>query len=341
MSRVLVARLDSAGDVLLTGPAIRAVAARSRHVSLLVSPAGAAAAALLPSVDEVIVWDCPWTGFDPTPVDAGSVAGLVARVRRGDYDLAVICTSDHQSPLPLALLLRQAGVGRIVAASHDYPGALLDVRHPPGGPHEVQRNLSLVEAAGFAWREPVPPRLAVRQPYVAVPPELAEHPAGYVVVHPQASVAARSIPAAKTQEIITGLVDAGCTVVLTGQGTSSTSSMGCRPAADRFVDLTGRTTFAELAAVLADAVCLVAGNTGPAHLAAAVGTPVVSLFAPVVPASAWAPWGVPTVVLGDQRAACAGSRARDCQVPGHPCLTGVPVSDVVAAVAALTRKVAA
>ena len=63
-----------------------------------------------------------------------------------------------------------------------------------------------------------------------------------------------------------------------------------------------------------------APNTGAAHLAAAVGTPVVSLFAPVVPAERWAPYGVPTVLLGDQDAPCAGSRARSCPVPGHPCL---------------------
>ena len=74
--------------------------------------------------------------------------------------------------------------------------------------------------------------------------------------------------------------------------------------------------------MLAGARAVVAVNTGPAHLAAAVGTPVVSLFAPVVAASAWAPYGVPVVVLGDQYAACVGTRARTCPVPGHPCLTG-------------------
>jgi heptosyltransferase III len=85
--------------------------------------------------------------------------------------------------------------------------------------------------------------------------------------------------------------------------------------------------------VLAGAEAVVVGNTGPAHLAAAVGTPVVSLFAPVVPAVRWRPWKVPHLLLGDQAAACAGSRARICPVPGHPCLDGgVQVDEVVAAV---------
>ena len=98
------------------------------------------------------------------------------------------------------------------------------------------------------------------------------------------------------------------------------------------VDLGGRTTFAQLAGVLAEASAVVVGNTAAAHLAAAVGTPVVSLFAPVVPAAKWRPYRVPHVLLGDQQAPCRGSRARDCPVPGHPCLSGVDPRQVLDAV---------
>ena len=57
MTRVLIARLDSAGDVLLAGPTVRAVAAHADHVVLLAGPRGAAAARLLPGVDEIVVWE--------------------------------------------------------------------------------------------------------------------------------------------------------------------------------------------------------------------------------------------------------------------------------------------
>jgi ADP-heptose:LPS heptosyltransferase len=96
-------------------------------------------------------------------------------------------------------------------------------------------------------------------------------------------------------------------------------------------DLGGRTTLAELGDVLDRAAAVVVANTGPAHLAAAVGTPVVSLFAPTVPAGRWAPYGVPAAVLGDQDAPCRATRASDCPVPGHPCLGGVTPGDVLAA----------
>jgi ADP-heptose:LPS heptosyltransferase len=98
------------------------------------------------------------------------------------------------------------------------------------------------------------------------------------------------------------------------------------------VDLGGKASLRQLAGILGGAEVVVVGNTGPAHLAAAVGVPVVSLFSPVVPAVRWRPWGVPQVLLGDQGAGCAGSRARVCPVPGHPCLDGVSVGEVVAAV---------
>jgi ADP-heptose:LPS heptosyltransferase len=68
-------------------------------------------------------------------------------------------------------------------------------------------------------------------------------------------------------------------------------------AGDDGVDLGGATTFAGLARVLAAADAVVVGNTGPAHLAAAVGTPVVSVFAPTVPAVRWRPWRVPHELL--------------------------------------------
>ena len=101
-------------------------------------------------------------------------------------------------------------------------------------------------------------------------------------------------------------------------------------AGEHGTDLGGATTLAELAELLAGADCVVVGNTGPAHLAAAVGTPVVSL-APTVPAARWRPWGVPHELLYVD-APCAGCRARECPVPGHPCLEGVGVADVLAAV---------
>lgn len=71
--RVLAVRLDGLGDVLLTGPALRALAAGSMHLTLLAGPAGAAVANLLPGVNDVLVYKAPWVGPDPKPLDDGAL----------------------------------------------------------------------------------------------------------------------------------------------------------------------------------------------------------------------------------------------------------------------------
>ncbi|MEU6811187.1 glycosyltransferase family 9 protein [Streptomyces sp. NPDC046831] len=321
--KALVTRLDSFGDVLLAGPAIRAVAARADRVALLCGPRGEPAARLLPGVDEIVVWDAPWAGFEPPPVDREEIEELLGSLHA---DTALVLTSFHQSPLPTALLLRLAGVRHIAADSADYPGSLLDVRHQRAPhAHEVEAALHLAEAAGFPCGDDGRLR-------VLPPPDTSglTGPEPYVVLHPGASVPARAWSRERCAQAVRELAAAGHRVVVTGgRGERRLTAL---VAGEHARDLGGRTAAPELAGVLAGARAVVTGNTGPAHLAAAVGTPVVSLFAPVVPAERWRPYGVPYVLLGDQNAPCADSRAQLCPVPGHPCLESVTAHDVLAAV---------
>ncbi len=119
--RALVVRQDSFGDVLLAGPAVRAVAHRADRVTLLCGPLGAPAARMLPGVDEVLVWEAPWAGFSPPPVDRADVERTVDRLAAARIDAALVLTSFHQSPLPAALLLRLAGVPYIAATASTRP----------------------------------------------------------------------------------------------------------------------------------------------------------------------------------------------------------------------------
>jgi ADP-heptose:LPS heptosyltransferase len=324
VSHVLAVRLDNDGDVLLAGPAVRALAAGAAGVTLLCGPRGRQAAEILPGVDDLLVWRAPWIDHEPPPVERADVAALIAQVAALEVDRALIFGSFHQSPLPTALLLRLAGVPWIGATSVDYPGSLLDLRHQiRDDVHEVERSLDLVRAAGFELPGGDDGSLQVIRPYGDVP----ERP--YVVVHPGASVPARAWEPERCAELVGSLAAAGRRVVVTGA--PAERALTARVAGAAGLDLGGRTTLAELADVLAEAEVVVVGNTGPAHLAAAVGTPVVSLFAPTVPAVRWRPWRVRHELLYVD-VPCAGCRARVCPVPGHPCLGGVSVEDVLAAV---------
>jgi ADP-heptose:LPS heptosyltransferase len=315
---ILAVRQDSLGDVLLAGPALRALASGGRPLTLLCGPRGEAAARLLPAVDEVLVHLAPWIDPEPPPLRAAACHDLVEAVAARAPAEAVIFTSFHQSPLPAALLLRLAGVPRISAISVDYPGSLLDLRHRVRGDvHEVDRALSLAAAAGHRLPPDDPPRLRVRQ---GTPSPLPDEP--FVVVHPGASVPARAWHPDAWSALVGVLCERGRRVVVTGSAAESGLTLRVAGGRRGVLDLGGCCDFGELAAVLGRAEAVAVANTGPAHLAAAVGTPVASLFAPTVPWVRWRPWGVPHERLG------------------RPCLADVEparVADAVERLAALGR----
>jgi ADP-heptose:LPS heptosyltransferase len=338
LPHVLCARLDNAGDVLLAGPAIRALAAGARRVTLLCGPAGREAAAMLPGVDEVCVLRAPWIDPEPEPVDPARMRAFVHAVSRLDVDQAVVFTSMHQNALPLALLLRMARVPEVAAISDDYPGSLLDVRHRiEGEVHEVERALSLVERLGYALPAGDDGRLQVKRPAT---PHPATRAGRYVAVHPGASVPARAWSPQRCRELVGALTARGRRVVVTGGPNERelTAFVAGGAAGHGAVDLGGATGLPGLADVIAEADVLVTGNTGPAHLAAAVGTPVVELYAPTVPAVRWRPWRVAHVLLGDQDIACHGCRARRCSIPGHPCIDSVDAELVAGEVERLAPR---
>ncbi|MET9544464.1 glycosyltransferase family 9 protein [Streptomyces sp. NPDC006627] len=323
--KALVVCLDGMTGVLLAGPAVRALATRADHVTLMCGPRGAEAARLLPHVDDVLVWEAPWTGPRPPTVDEADVDGLLERLRDESYDVGLVLTSFEQSPLPAALLLRMAYVRHVGADSADDAGSLIDGPHRRlPGRHDAEAALDTAAALGFLPRPADDGRLRV----LPTPDTTGLTGNGpYVVLHPGAGTPARSWGAERAAEAVALLADAGHRVVVTGGPREA--ALTHEVSGGTAVDLGGRTDLRTLAGVLRAADVVIAGNTGPAHLAAATGTPVVSVFSPVVPAERRGPYGVPTVLLGDQNSPCAATRARHCPVPGHPCLTEVTAQDVV------------
>ncbi|MBD5656088.1 MAG: glycosyltransferase family 9 protein [Candidatus Eremiobacteraeota bacterium] len=330
MRRVLAVRQDNNGDVTLIGPALRALA-EGADVALMCGPSGEGAARLLPGVTTVLVARADWIEGNPQPVDARDIERTIATVAGLAVDEAFIFTSFHQSPLPTALLLRLAGIAQIAAISVDYPGSLLDTRvRVSDDLHEVERALALVASRNY--------RLAVDDggglSYDALPGRRPDLPSGYIAVQPGASVAARAWAPAKMRALVALLTERGHEVAIFGSDRER--ELARFVAGDsRASVMAGRTTYAEFAAAVRDARALVVGNTSGIHVAGAVGTPVVSIFPPTIPARRFLPWQVPYVVLGDQDIACAGCRARVCPVPGQPCTGIVEPLDVARALESL------
>jgi ADP-heptose:LPS heptosyltransferase len=288
------------------------------------------------------MFHAPWIEADPMPVHEDAASALVEHVRSAGITDAAVLGSSHQSPLPLAMLLRWAGVERIAAVSHDHAGSLLDVRIS-GDPdvHEVRRGLLVTEALGYPT--PADDRLAVDLGGGSLPDDVALElgSAGHdVVVHPGASVPARTLAPRQWAAVVDAVVRTGRRVLITGSEEEARLGEAVLGEPPRVIDLRGRVGLRQLGTVLSRSAVVVCGNTGPMHLSAAVGTPVVAAFAPTVPLDRWHPWRVPHVVLGDQTVACAGCRSRACPLDEQACLAGVTGTDVVAALDALVPSTA-
>jgi ADP-heptose:LPS heptosyltransferase len=321
---LLCVRLDSLGDVLMTTPALRALRETlGCRVTLLTSPAGAALEGLVPEVDEVLVWRAPWMKATPTGNDLAFLETL-----RG-FDAASIFTVYSQSALPAAYLCSLAGIPRRLAHSRENPYHLLTDWVPDSEPgstvrHEVRRQLDLVAAVGCRTTDE---RLSFCVPAVARERVAALNlPSPLVVVHPGASAASRRYPPesyARALELL------GCEVVFTGDAGERDLVDGIRAILDvRSRSLAGELSLADLGALIQAADLLICNNTGPAHIAAAVGTAVVDLYALTNPQHT--PWQVQSRVLFHD-VPCRNCYKSVCPTGGHECLRGVAPERVAAA----------
>ena len=339
--RVLAVRLDTLGDVVMTTPALHAIrgGTPSRHVTLLTSAAGAGAARLVEDVDEVIVYDAPWLKATAPRADARPDHAMIARLRRERFDASVIFTVYSQNPLPSAMLCFLAGIPRRLAHCRENPYQLLTewVSDPEPAHlirHEVRRQLDLVAHVGWTTsdeclRLTIPPaaRTAVRARLEGMGISAARE---WVVVHPGASAPSRRYPAEGFTAACARLAaERGSLLLFTGDADERELVEKVRAGLGvPSVSLAGDLTLPELAALIAEAPLLISNNTGPVHVAAAVGTPVVDLYALTNPQHT--PWAVPHRVLSHD-VPCRDCYKSVCPEGHHLCLRGVSPGEVVAA----------
>ncbi|MCG1053587.1 glycosyltransferase family 9 protein [Mycetohabitans sp. B5] len=350
--RILCVRLDNMGDVLMTTPALRALKGDDshRHLTLLTSSVGTALDRHLPMVDQVWGYDAPWVKHPNASSNAAPDFAMIERLAAGRFDAAVIFTVYSQSPLPAAMMCWLAGIPLRLAHCRENPYRLLTDRVVETEPHqrvrhEVVRQLELVHSIGatttnwqmeFACSEQdqrsLQRRLQAtlrRQGAPFVQPGLGR----WLVVHPGASAPSRRWPAERFGEVAAQLAPQFDAVAVTGSAAESELvDAVCARAGKRAVPLAGRLSLGEMGALVGAADVLITNNSGPAHLAAAVGTPVVDLYALTNPQHT--PWRVPHRVLSAD-VPCKYCYRSECSEPGHPCLTGVGVDEVVAAARSL------
>jgi lipopolysaccharide heptosyltransferase II len=339
--RILCVRLDQLGDVLMTTPAIRALkeSGSGPRITLLTSSGGAAVARLVPEIDDVLIYDSPWMKATAPRADTGPDFAMIERLRAGSFDAAAIFTVYSQNPLPAAMLCYLAGIPLRLAHCRENPYQLLTNWIPETEPesgvrHEVRRQLELVESVGARTLNDRlslrPTDEAIRRVEAILDRLELRHHRRWAVIHPGASAPSRRYTpdgfAAAARRLVR---EDGCRVVFTGGEGEVELVESIRDAMDAPSEsLAGRLDLAELVALIARAPVLIVNNTGPAHISAAVGTPVVDLYA--LTNLQHTPWGVASRVLNHD-VPCKPCYKSVCPMGHHDCLRLVPPEDVVRA----------
>jgi lipopolysaccharide heptosyltransferase II len=348
--KILCVRLDNMGDVLMCTPALHALreSLPGRSITLLASAGGAALAPFVPDIDDVITYAPPWMKSSQ-PHDVSCDMAMVQSLREHAFDAAVIFTTYSQSPLPAAMLCYLAGIPLRLAHCRENPYQMLSDWVPEPEPeqgvrHEVRRQLDLVAQIGCrstneklrfavhendrAWMQR---RLAAQGVDTGQP---------WVLMHPGASAPSRRYPAAHWARVIAKLAADRIDVVLTGDSSEAELIAGIMQDADagaRLHTLAGQLDLGQLGAAISLASVVVSNNTGPAHMAAAIGTPLVDLYALTNPQHT--PWQVANRVLFHD-VPCRFCYKSVCPQGHNDCLGKVEPSRVVAAVHSLLHGTA-
>lgn len=329
MDRILIVRLGSLGDIVHALPVAAALrdAYPAARIDWLVDARHDAFLSLVPTIDTRIVWRAKGSGW------YGSI-DVIRGMRAARYDAAL----DLQGLLKSAVLARASGATRVIGFSaRDLrePAARWLYREtvdPAGARHVVEKNLSMARALGGAdapWSFPI--RVPARPGWPEVWRLLGTDAGGrFALLNPGAAWPNKRWPPERFGRVAAHLRKRHGLQSLTVWGPGERDlAVDVRRASNGAAFVTPKTSVGDLVALAARATIMVAGDTGPLHVAAAVGTPIVGLFGPTNPARN-GPWAAADVVVS-RVDACRCHHKRACQIDRW-CLADIAVSEVEAAV---------
>ncbi len=348
--RILVLRLERVGDFLMALPGIRAVRRLAPHarIDLVVGSWSAALAGAIADVDQVEILDVPWMARERRGAGWSALLDRAREWRQREYDVGINLEGDIRSNLLLGMsgAVRRAGFAmRGGGPLLTDPVEFAEAAHTATNIRRLVGHAFNADVAGVddndAWenldtgRWPVSDEASAQAGAV-----LAEHGAAGTLIGIQAS-AGREIKQwdpDRFAQVGTALArEYDATLVVTGtEGERRvTERLKNGVGADvHLVDLTGNVDLPTLGGLISRMALFITCDTGPMHLAAAVGTPIVAIFGPSLP-SRFAPLSARSrVVRVDLPCSpCNQLRRPPSRCVGHipDCLVGVEVSHVLAA----------
>jgi len=333
---ILVIRLYFLGDMLLSTPVLDALRRRfpDARITVLLKRRARDLLTGNPNVDEIIEYDGAERYHSPR-----WMLGLARTLRERRFDLAVDLTGDHRS----SLLLRLADPAFRVGFNHCGCGFLLDRAIPYRSEGlVVDHLLGAVEPLGARPAERAP-RLFLSEAELARSREILADVGispgePYVVLSPGASWRYKRWSPKRFARLAEAVRERrSLRSVVTGSEADRAIAREIVELSDgSAVGLAGATSVREFAGVAAAAAAFVGNDSGPMHLTAAVGTPVVALFGPSTP-ERFAPQGAPSRIVWHRYRCCPCSEKR-CVRPRDPCMEAITVEEVLAGLESLIEE---
>ena len=335
MSHFLLVRLGAFGDIVHAIPVAAALsrAFPSARIDWLVSAKHRELLDLVPLIDRrLIVKDHGAAG------GGLSVVSAIRELRRGRYDVAL----DLQGLLKSAAFARLSGAARVVGFSSSYLREPLarpfytDVYDPGGGgmydprerSHVVQMNLGLLTTIGVTAAAPEFPIERVDTEIARATRERAGN--RYALVNPGAAWPNKRWPAARYGAVARAVAERHGlkTIVSWGPGEEGLAQEVVRESSGAAL-LSPRTSIADLLALIRGAALMISGDTGPTHVAAALGTPIVGIYGPTRP-SRNGPWAAADIAISRDDV-CQCHHLRRC-TRDRMCLLDIEAAEVLDAV---------
>lgn len=309
VQRLLVMRLDNIGDVVMIGPALRTLRSclPNASIALMASPGGSQVAPLLPWVDEILTSRVVWQDASGAmPFDPVRERDLVETLAKRKFDAAVIFTSFSQSPYPPAYVCYLAGIPIRLGQSKEFGGSILSmwVKPLPDDAHQVDRNLFLLESAGFTTcgyhlELSIPDDIQNQSDRllgsVGIGPDEP-----FIVLAPGASCPARRYDPVRYAAVARMLVaETGLPIVVVGSDreTELVEPILADTQRHAIVSLVGKTSVPQLAGAIRRASLAIVNDSGPMHLADAFLRPMVILYSGTELEGQWRPRSSPTKLL--------------------------------------------
>ena len=349
---VVLIRPDHLGDLLFTTPAIRLLreAFPQARITYLVGLWSEAVIENNPHIDEIAL--CPFPGFTRRKKRSVfepyvTLFRYAKQLRRKGFDLAIVLRFDHWWGALLAYL---AGIPRRVGYDiAEVRPFLTDIVPYSSGRHEVEQNLVLVEQVtgrrSQVARSPLEFKLTTEDKVFAEG-YLAGHGVGdgdlLIGVHPGAGAPVKLWRNEAWAQVADTLAQRyGAKIILTG---SAGELPLCRAVAEEMttkpIVAAGETSLGRLAAIMARCQSVLGVDSGPLHLAVAMGTPTVHLFGPA-DSRAFGPWGDPAhhiVVTSEMDCIpCNRFDYAPAELGQHPCVRNISVAQVLEAVERLIK----